>query len=382
MHHDAGSSVRRVFQRVGVLWPFAALDAADFFTDGNHGINEAVYFVERFAFGGLNHECVGHGERQCGGVEAVVHQAFGYVFGHYTAGFFQMTQVQNALVRYAAVGAGVQGGVVVFQACADVVGAQNGGFGGVFQAISAHHADIHPCDGQHEGVAVLACRNCAYAAGDATSLVAWQVGSEVFNYAHWTHAWAAAAVRHGEGFVQVQVAYVAAKLARCGNAYECVHVGTVYVDAATVLVYQLAQLGNGGFKHAVGAGVGNHHARQVGRVLFALGLQVCHIDVALLVALGNDYSHASHLCAGGVGAVGAGWNQADVAVALAFCFVPGANGQQASVFARCARVGLYAYSSVASDLRQPASELPVDPAEAFELNGRGNWVGLGPLGNK
>ena len=55
--------------------------------------------------------------------------------------------------------------------------------------------------------------------------------------------------------------------------------------------------------------------------------------VALLIAFGNDNCHACHGCAGRVGAVGAGWNQADVAVALALRFVPGANGQQASIFA-------------------------------------------------
>ena len=91
-------------------------------------------------------------------MEPVVHQTLGHVFGHHAAGFFQAAQIQNALVGHMAgfaifTSAGVQRGVVIGQAMADVVGCQNGCFGGVLQPFGAHHAAIHPADGQYGRIA-------------------------------------------------------------------------------------------------------------------------------------------------------------------------------------------------------------------------------------
>jgi len=71
------------------------------------------------------------------------------------------------------------------------------------------------------------------------------------------------------------------------SAHQCVHVGAVHIDPAAVLVHQRAQLFDRGFEHAVGAGVGDHHRGQVGAVLLALGLQVGHVHVAVVIALGR-----------------------------------------------------------------------------------------------
>jgi hypothetical protein len=51
--------------------------------------------------------------------------------------------------------------------------------------------------------------------------------------------------------VQVQVAHVAAELARRGHADQRVHVGAVHVDAPAVLVHQRAQLLHAHLEHAV-----------------------------------------------------------------------------------------------------------------------------------
>jgi hypothetical protein len=163
--------------------------------------------------------------------------------------------------------------------------------------------------------------------------MARQEGHEVFHHAHGAHAGAAAAVRDAEGLVQVQVAHVAAKLAGRGHAHQGVHVGAVHIHAAAMAVHQLAQLLDLRLEHAVRAGVGDHHAGQVGAVLLALGLQVGHVHVAVGVALGHHHLHAHHLGAGGVGAVRAAGDQADVAVAVPLGFVVGLDGQQAGVFA-------------------------------------------------
>ena len=81
--------------------------------------------------------------------------------------------------------------------------------------------------------------------GDSTPVaggVAGQEGHQVLDHAHRADAGAAAAVRDAEGLVQVQVADVAAELARRRQADQRVHVRAVDVDAPAVLVHQRAQL--------------------------------------------------------------------------------------------------------------------------------------------
>ncbi|MCY1376726.1 hypothetical protein D9M69_642390 [compost metagenome] len=113
------------------------------------------------------------------------------------------------------------------------------------------------------------------------------------------------------------MAHVATELAGRGHAHQCVHVGAVHVHTTAVAVHQRAEFLDRGLEHTVRAGVGDHHRGQVGAVLFTFGLQIGHVDVALVVALGHDHLHAHHLRRRGVGAVRAAGNQADVAVALA-----------------------------------------------------------------
>ena len=75
------------------------------------------------------------------------------------------------------------------------------------------------------------------ALGPAAPLAAMagQEGHQVGDDADRADARAAAAVRDAEGLVQVQVAHVAAELARRGHADQRVHVRAVDVDAAAVL---------------------------------------------------------------------------------------------------------------------------------------------------
>ena len=196
----------------------------------------------------------------------------------------------------------------------------------MLQAVRAHHAAVHPADRQHSSIAQ---RRSAHRTGarHTTRGVAGQEGHQVGHHTHGADTGAATAVGDAEGLVQVQVAHVAAKLAGGGGAHQRVHVGAVHIHTAAVLVHQGAQLFDTGFKHAVRAGVGDHHRGQVGAVLFALGLQVGHVHVAVVVALGHHHGHAHHLRAGRVGAVRAAGDQADVAVALALAGVVGLDGQ-------------------------------------------------------
>ena len=128
------------------------------------------------------------------------------------------------------------------------------------------------------------------------------------------------------------------------------------------------------------AGVGDHDRGQIGAVLFALGLQVGQVYVAVVVALGHHHLHAHHLGAGGVGAVGAAGDEADVAVAFTPRFVVALDGQQAGVFALRARIGLQADARVAGGLAQPGAQQFVQFLVALLLVGRGEGVHVGKFG--
>ena len=189
--------------------------------------------------------------------------------------------------------------------------------------------------------------------------MARQVGHQIFHHTNRADTWAATAVGNAECFVQIEVAHIATKLTRRSHAHQGIHVGTVYIHAATMLMHQLAQGFDLRFKHAMRAGVGDHHGGQVGAVLFTLGLQIRHVNVALRVASCHHHLHASHLRAGRVGAVSTGGNQANVAMALAFGFVESFDHQQTCVFTLRARIGLQADAGIACGLAQPLTQLRI-----------------------
>jgi hypothetical protein len=88
------------------------------------------------------------------------------------------------------------------------------------------------------------------------------------------HARSAAAVRDGEGLVQVHVADVGADKAGRGQADLGVEVGAVHVHLAAVGMDDGADVANRFLEHAVRRRVGDHQAGQVVLVLFGLGLEV------------------------------------------------------------------------------------------------------------
>ena len=302
--------MRRVLERVVVGGPVTFFHHSDLFADGDHRGDEAVDFEQGFALRRLDHECSRNREAQGWRMKAVVHQPLGNVLGTDALGattrLLEWAQIQNALMRYMPVGAGVKRGVVVFQAHADVVGAQDRGFGRRLQAIRAHHAAIHPADRQDGGVTQGSCGNGAdtvhrYASGNVSRQIRHQIGY----HADRADARSTTTVRNAKGLVQVQVADVAAEFTGSRHADQRVHVGAVHIDAAPVLVHQSAQLLDLGFEHAVGAGVGDHHGGEIGAMLFALGAQVLHVNVAIGIARRHHHGEAGHLRTRRIGAVGA-----------------------------------------------------------------------------
>ena len=125
---------------------------------------------------------------------------------------------------------------------------------------------------------------------------------------------------------------------------------------------------------AVRRGVGDHQAAQLRRVLFGLGFEVLHVDVALFVARHRDDLHTCHRGRGGVRAVGRRGDQHHVAVALPAALVVGADDHQSRVLARCARIGLQRAGCQAGDRRQVLFQ-PGDQVHiALGLVGRGEGV--------
>ena len=119
-----------------------------FLPDGQHGIDEVVQFGQAFAFGRFNHQRAVHGEREGGGMVAVVHQSFGDVVLADTCFGVDVATFQNHLVSHEAVGAAVDYAVGVLQAGGQVVGVEDGNLCGAGQSFGSHHADVAVGDGQ------------------------------------------------------------------------------------------------------------------------------------------------------------------------------------------------------------------------------------------
>ena len=98
-------------------------------------------------------------------------------------------------------------------------------------------------------------------------------------------------------------------------------------------------------------------AAKIFLVLGRLFLQVRKVDVAqFITGDGDDFQPGDHR-AGGVGAVGAGGDQADGAVMIATRFVIGADNEQTRILARAPGVRLQRDGSEAGDFAQPVFEL-------------------------
>lgn len=129
------------------------------------------------------------------------------------------------------------------------------------------------------------------------------VGRQMGCHADGAYAGTAAAVRHCECLVQVEMAYIGADKAGVGDADLTVHVGSVHVDLASVLMYDVADLADLDLEYSVSRRIGDHDAGEA--VLVGLGLlaQLVHVDVAVLVAAYQDDVESCHGGAGGVGSV-------------------------------------------------------------------------------
>ena len=89
--------------------------------------------------------------------------------------------------------------------------------------------------------------------------------------AYRTYPGTTTAVWDTEGFMQVQMRYVAAKFTRCANADHCIHIGAVDINLTTVGMDQFAHVGNVFFENPVRGRVGDHDGSQFIAMLLGLG---------------------------------------------------------------------------------------------------------------
>ena len=79
---------------------------------------------------------------------------------------------------------------------------------------------------------------------------------------HRSDSWATTSVRDAEGLVEVEVAYISAKLTKLCVSNHGVGVCSVDVDLTTGCVNEVTDLHHGLLIDAVGGGVGNHESCQ------------------------------------------------------------------------------------------------------------------------
>ncbi len=120
-------------------------------------------------------------------------------------------------------------------------------------------------------------------------------------HAHRTGTRSAAAVRDGEGLVQVEVHEVEAQVAGADDAEQGVQVGAIAVHQAAAVVDQLDDLFDVLVEETERVRVGQHHADDG---IVTGGFERLQIHIAALVGRDLHNAHAHHADRGRVGAMG------------------------------------------------------------------------------
>lgn len=334
-NNDILLRVGRVLKNVALAGLLALLNLADFVANADHSINETVKLLLALTLSRLNHERVRDGPAHGGSMEAVILETLGNINSLDARGLGEATGIDDELVGAATLVVGVENGVVLLETGKDVVGVEQSNGGGLAETSITHGRDVSPADGDDAGATVVGTGN-----GDLVLLVR-QERLKVLLDTDGSNTRATTTVGNAEGLVQVQVADISTESARGGEANLSVHVGTVHVDLATVLVDELANLANLGLEDTVGARVGNHDGTEVISVFLALGLEISEIEVTSgSVTLDRDDAHASHSSRGGVGSVSGDGDEANVTLGLGVLLVELTDGTETSKFTLGTRVGL------------------------------------------
>src|ERR1700748_2211044 len=93
-----------------------------------------------------------------------------------------------------------------------------------------------------------------------------------------SHAGSAAAMRDAEGLVQVEMADIGAVISWPRQTDLRIEIRAVENDLAAIAMHDFADLADMLLEHTVGRRIGNHHRRQIVRMLLGLGAEVADID--------------------------------------------------------------------------------------------------------
>ena len=255
-------------------------DLVDLAANRDHRLAERVHLGQALTLGRLHHQGARHREahRRC--VKTVVRQPLRHVVDGDSGGLGDTAQIQDALVGDHAVLAGVEHRVVLVEPAGDVVRRGDRRQRGIPQPASAHHPDVGPRDRQDRRRPVRSRGHHMPVRQLVGQRVAGQIRRQMRAHRDRADAGPAAAVRDAERLVQVQVADVAAELARSGQTDQRVEVGAVDVDLAAGVVHRRADVGDVVLVDAVGGRVGDHQRGQHVGVFGHLGPQVVEVDVA------------------------------------------------------------------------------------------------------
>mmetsp|Transcript_31644 Transcript_31644/g.62603 ORF Transcript_31644/g.62603 Transcript_31644/m.62603 type:complete len:499 (-) Transcript_31644:2274-3770(-) len=228
-------------QRVVVLGPFSLLDLPDFLTNQNHRIAETVELSLVLGLSRLDHQSARHGPAHGGGMESEVDQTLRNVLLD-DADRLELGEIQDELVSASPVLASEFDLEVGPEPLHHIVRIQDRNLGASGEALSSEHVDEHPGDRQNHRRTIRSCRDCpsSHFSVDLDDSVSGQEGSQVLPHTDRPNARAAASVGNREGLVEVQMAHVGTDQGRGGETDLCVHVGTVHVHLASVLVDGLA----------------------------------------------------------------------------------------------------------------------------------------------
>ena len=191
------------------------------------------------------------------------------------------------------------------------------------------------------------------------------------------HTRTTAAVRDGEGLVQVEVGHIATEVTRAQQPREGVEVGAVDVDLAAGVVDEGGDLSDLRLEDAVGGRVREHDGRDALTVLGQELAQMVDVDGAVLGGGDHRDAEAGAGGRGGVRAVGAGGYQDEVALLLPGGPEVAAHRQQAGELALGAGGRLQAAPVVAGQPRQPVGETVQQQAPAARLGRGGVGVDAG-----
>ena len=164
--------------------------------------------------------------------------------------------------------------VVLLQLPPDIIGAQDGHFAQFLKAFSATAQNVAKGPDRHPEIAMKTV-DTTNAFGfvrvepiQPTLLLypGQRVNRErdVFTH-HGTAAGTSPAVRGGKRLVQIQVKHIDSHLAGAGITHEGIEIGAVHIDEATLLVDNLGDLLDMGFKDPHGIGIGQHQTGNLPR---------------------------------------------------------------------------------------------------------------------